>query len=164
MDKRLEARIARLEKLILCKRSSNKLKSKFESIISPITTKFVYTIHSTMTDNNFYFISDDKSKLKSLTNEITDLFLESVHCGDDFECAEDVFDQLMDLCDENNIQYIDDMDESPLMTYAEYLESIGIDPDEGEYDKSLYLEEIVVVDDNNNLYELKTIGRYSDRF
>jgi hypothetical protein len=115
-----------------------------------------------MTDNNFYFISDDKSKLKSLTNEITDLFLESVHCVDDFECAEDVFDQLMDLCNENNIQYTDDMDESPLMTYAEYLDSIGIDPD--EYDKSVYLDEVIIVDDNDNPYKLKTIGRYSDRF
>lgn len=164
MDKKLEARVARLEKLILCKRSSNKCNSKFESMISPITTKFVYTIHSTMTDNNFYFISDDKSKLKSLTNRITSLFLESVHCGDDFECAEDVFDQLMDLCDENNIQYIDDMDENPIMTYAEYLDSIGIDPDEDEYAGLVYLNELVIVDDDDNPYILKTIGRYSDRF
>lgn len=135
-----------------------------ESMINPIGTKFVYTIHSTMTDNNFYFISDDKSKLKSLANRITDLFLESVHCGDDFECAEDVFDQLMDLCDENNIQYIDDMDENPTMTYAEYLDSVGIDPDEYEYNKSVYLNELVIVDDDDNPYILKTIGRYSDRF
>lgn len=137
--------------------------AKLESMINPIGTKFVYIIHSTMTGDNFYFISDDKSKLKSLTNEITDLFLDSVHSGDDFERAEDVFDQLMDLCSENNIQYTDDMDESPLMTYAEYLDSIGIDPDEDEYDRSVYLDEVIIVDDNK-LYMLKTIGRYSDRF
>jgi hypothetical protein len=160
----LEQRIAKLEKMILCKRSSSKRNQKFESMLSPIGTKFVYIIHSTMTDNNFYFISNDKSKLKSLTNEIIDLFLESVHSGDDFERAEGVFDQLMDLCNENNIQYTDDMDESPLMTYAEYLDSIGIDPDEDEYDKSVYLDEVIIVDDNDNPYKLKTIGRYSDRF
>lgn len=137
--------------------------AKLESIISPIETKFVYIIHSTTTGDNFYFISDDKSKLKSLTNEITDLFLESVHSGDDFEYADDVFDQLMDLCNENNVQYTDDMDESPLMTYSEYLDSIGVDPDEDEYDNSVYLDEVIIVDDDNP-YKLKTIGRYSDRF
>jgi hypothetical protein len=40
----LEQRIAKLENMILCKRSSSKRNQKFESMISPTGTKFVYTI------------------------------------------------------------------------------------------------------------------------
>lgn len=168
MNKKLEQRITRLEKAILHKRSASnhfleKRIAKLESIISPTAAKFVYIIRSTMTGDSFYFISDDKSKLKSLINRITDLFLESVHCEDDLE-HDRLFNQLMNLCYKNNIQYEDDMNKSPLMTYAEYLESIGIDPEEDEYNKSVRLDEVIIVDDNDNPYTLETVGRYSDRF
>lgn len=168
MNNKLEQRITRLEKAILHKRSASnhfleKRIAKLESMISHIATKFVYVIRSTMTGDNFYFISDDKSKLKSLINIITNLFLESVHCEDDLE-HDRLFNQLMNLCYKNNIQYEDDVNESPLMTYSEYLESIGIDPEEDEYDKSVRLDEVIIVDDNNNPYMLEAVGRYNDRF
>lgn len=163
----LESRISKLEKLILYKRSTSnyfleKRIARLESMVSPIKTKFVYIIHSTMTDNNFYFISDDKLKLRSLTNKITDLFLESAYCEDD-EKHDLLFDQLMDLCRMNNIQYADDMDEDPIVTYAEYLDSIGIDPYEDEYDKSVDLDEEIIID-NYRPYTFILIGKHHARF
>lgn len=163
----LESRISKLERLILYKRStSNRILEKriarLESMIKPITTKFVYIIHSTMTDNNFYFISDDKLKLRSLTNKITDLFLESAYCEDD-EKHDLLFDQLMDLCRMNNIQYADDMDKDPIITYAEYLDSIGIDPYEDDYDKSVDLDEEIIIDDYKP-YTFTLIGKHHARF
>jgi len=74
-----------------------------------------------------------------------------------------LFDQLMDLCKANNIQYADDMDESQIITYAEYLDSVGIDPYEDDYDKSLDLDEEVIID-NDNPYTFEVIGKYRDRF
>lgn len=163
----LESRISKLENLILCKRkSSNRILEKriarLESMVKPITTKFVYIIHSTMTDNNFYFMSNDKLKLKSLANKITDLFLESAYCEDE-DKHDLLFDQLMDLCRMNNIQYADDMDEDPIVTYAEYLDSIGIDPYEDEYDKSVDLDEEIIIDDYKP-YTFILIGKHHARF
>ena len=167
MKSDLESRISKLEKLILYKNKSancilEKRIAKLESIVNPIATKFVYIIHSTMTDDNFYFISDDKLKLKSLTNKIKDLFLESAYCEDN-DKHDLLFDQLMDLCNTNNIQYADDIDESPIVTYAEYLDSIGIDPYEDEYDQSIDLDEEVIID-NNNPYTFEVIDKYRSRF
>jgi hypothetical protein len=163
----LESRISKLENLVLNKNKSanymlEKRIAKLESIINPIVTKFVYIIHSTMTDDNFYFISDDKLKLKSLINKIKDLFLESAYCEDD-DKHDLLFDQLMDLCNTNNIQYADDINESPIVTYAEYLDSIGIDPYEDDYDKSIDLDEEIIID-NNNPYIFEVIGKHRARF
>ena len=157
----LESRISKLENIILCKRKSSnrtleKRIAKLESMVKPIATKFVYIIHSTMTGDNFYFISDDKLKLKSLTNKIT------AYCEDD-DKHDLLFDQLMGLCKMNNIQYADDIDESPIITYAEYLDSNGIDPYEDDYDKSTDLDEEIIID-NGNPYTFELIGKYRSRF
>ena len=167
MNSDLEFRVSKLERLILRKiKSSNRILEKriarLESIRLPIDSKFVYIINSTMTDNNFYFISDDKSKLKSLIDKITKLFLESTYCEDDDEC-DLLFNRLIDLCKVNNIQYADDIDESQIVTYAEYLDSIGIDPYEDEYDKSIDLDEEIIVD-NDKPYTFKVIGKHHSRF
>lgn len=163
----LKQRVSKLEDLILHKRKSNyrtleKRIIRLESMVKPITTKFVYIIHSTMTDNNFYFMSDDKRRLESLVNKIINMFLESAYCEDDAK-RDLLFDQLMDLCKMNSIQYADDMSEDPIMTYAEYLDSIGIDPYEDDYDKSVDLDKEIIID-NDNPYTFEIIGKYSDRF
>lgn len=167
MNSDLEFRISKLEKLILRKiKHSNRILEKriarLESIRLPIDSKFVYIINSTMTDNNFYFICDDKPRLKSLIDKITKLFLESTYCEDDDE-SDLLFNQLIDLCKVNNIQYADDIYESPIITYAEYLDSIGIDPYEDEYDKSIDLDEEIIVD-NDKPYTFKVIGKHHSRF
>ena len=86
--------------------------AKLEEMLDSSNVQYVYQIHSTMTDDNFYFISDDELLLESLINKISDLFFKSMNHDDydDDECDE-MFDELMQLCDANGIEYQDDMDE-----------------------------------------------------
>ena len=86
--------------------------AKLEAMLDPDNTQYVYQIHSTMTDDNFYFISDDELLLKSLINKISDLFFKSMNHDDytDAEC-DAMFNKLMLLCESNGIEYQDDMDE-----------------------------------------------------
>jgi hypothetical protein len=132
--------------------------AKLEAMLDPIKTKFVYKINSSMTDNNFYFISDNESILKSAIDDITDMFMESAYCEDDDE-RDEIFNNLMDYCNENDITYENDLDESPIMTYEEYLDYNGID----SYDDSIDLDDKIYVD-HGDIYKVKFIGRYSERF
>lgn len=86
--------------------------AKLEAMLDQDNTQYVYQIHSTMTDDNFYFISDDELLLKSLINKISDLFFKSMNHDDytDAEC-DTMFNKLMRLCESNGIEYQDDMDE-----------------------------------------------------
>lgn len=72
--------------------------------------QYVYQIHSTMTDDNFYFISDDELLLQSLIKDISSLFFDSMDHDNytDDEC-DAMFDELMQLCDDNGIEYNDNM-------------------------------------------------------
>lgn len=132
--------------------------AKLEAMLEPIKTKFVYKINSSMTDNNFYFISDNESILKFAIDDITDMFMESVYCEDDDE-RDEIFNNLMDYCHKNGITYADDLDESPIMTYEKYLDYNGID----SYDDSIDLDDKIYVD-HGDIYKVKFIGRYSERF
>ena len=132
--------------------------AKLESMLNPIKTKFVYTIHSTMTDNNFYFISDNESILKFAIDYITDTFMDSVYCEDDDEKTY-ILNKLWDYCHKNGIMYADDLSESPIMTYEEYLDYNGID----SYDDSIDPDDEILVD-YGDIYKVKFIGRYRDRF
>lgn len=86
--------------------------AKLEAMLDSNNMQYVYQIHSTMTDDNFYFISDDELLLKSLINKISDLFFKSMDHDNytDAEC-DAIFNKLMKLCDANGIEYQDDMDE-----------------------------------------------------
>lgn len=86
--------------------------AKLEAMLDLDNTQYVYQIYSTMTDDNFYFISDDELLLKSLINSISDLFFKSMDHDNytDAEC-DTMFNKLMRLCESNGIKYQDDMDE-----------------------------------------------------
>lgn len=131
--------------------------AKLESMFNQIKTKFVYKIHSTMTDNNFYFISDNESILKFAIDYITDTFMDSVYCEDDERTH--ILNKLWDYCHKNGIMYVDDLSESPIMTYGEYLDYNNID----SYNDSIDLDDEIFVD-YGDIYKVKFIGHYSERF
>lgn len=86
--------------------------AKLEEILDSSNAQYAYKIHSTMTDDNFYFISDDELS-ESLIREILDLFFKSMNHDDyDSDECDAIFDELMQLCDANGIEYQYDINES----------------------------------------------------
>jgi len=85
--------------------------AKLEEVLDSSNAQYVYQIHSTMANDNFYFISNDELLLEPLINKISDLFFKSMNHDDyDDEC-DAMFDELMQLCDANGIKYQDDIGE-----------------------------------------------------
>ena len=84
-------------------------------------------IHSTMTDEDFYFVSDDKDSLMSNFRDISKLFFDSLSENETLSEDErdDLYNQMIELCAANNIEYYRDEDVPDDVLDAELVRKIS---------------------------------------
>lgn len=84
-------------------------------------------IHSTMTDEDFYFVSDDKDSLMSNFRDISKLFFDSLSENETLseDKRDDLYNQMIELCAANNIEYYRDEDVPDDVLDAELVRKIS---------------------------------------
>lgn len=112
---------------------------------------YCYTIKSTMTDNEFYFLSDDCDLLNSLIPSLHKLFFRAIDTCDSTN--------LHRFCKSNSITFVDSVYDCPIIVYRDYLDDMGF---ESELDSGL--EQFCYLDKENNLNLVKFICIDRSRF
>lgn len=108
---------------------------------------YCYTIKSTMTDNEFYFLSDNSSLLNELIPSLHKLFFRAIDTCDSAN--------LHRFCKRNSITFVDSVYDCPIIVYRDYLDDMGF-----EYSSDSDLEQFCYLDKENSLNLVKFI--YTD--
>lgn len=160
----LEKRITRLEKLV-----NSKIKT-FESD-SLYPTVYGYIIHSSITDEDVYFLSKDKNNLKSNVVQLENMFFKAVEAESEDDDDQDYyFGEFLRFCHKNNITFIDEaaVEDGVVLKYREYLDWNNYDIEDS--DPNIALSDLVFDSDkdlvfgSDKLYRIEVVGKHTVRF
>lgn len=105
----------------------NYIKRNYEDYDYEDSDLYCCIIHSTMTDEDFYFLSDDKNTLIDNFKEISKLFFDSLSENETLSEDErdDLYNKMIELCTINNIEYYRDEDVPGDVSDAELIRKIS---------------------------------------